>query len=418
MERRRAERISVTLKAALLDDTAMPKGCRVRDFSPRGMLLQYEYDSNVAAFDHGDTLTVRLSLREADERKVITLPSTVRRVEPNGIGVEFLKPEPALLELLEPYRLDDRQTGQVSLEDEHTAVAAGGRPSFSQVAASRPRFRRDGGAAGHTTAPDRTARPRAVREYRARHAAVSAAAVGETESANIDRKLFYVGLASLVFAGFILVFDLADGAGTEGRLSALEATTRHHAQALSEMPTSVGGGGAVSDEALARLGERVDTLAVSIAALETRLAPSAPERRVAAGDAPEAKHSAVKQQPEAEVGAVEVHSDRRGAAAAVAAVVDAASEAVTPAAEAGAPAPAQGPWLINLASSSSEAAAEQFVTRAAAQGIRVEPSRATVNGREVWRLQITGFATREEARSYGAIASRKLGLKDVWVYRR
>ena len=45
-------------------------------------------------------------------------------------------------------------------------------------------------------------------------------------------------------------------------------------------------------------------------------------------------------------------------------------------------------------------------------------NRVTVKGREVWRLQISGFATQQEARAYGATVSEKLGLKDVWVFKR
>ena len=60
MERRRDERISVSLKAALLNDRTLPRGCRVRDFSQRGMLLQYDYNGYDAGFDYGDTVAVRL----------------------------------------------------------------------------------------------------------------------------------------------------------------------------------------------------------------------------------------------------------------------------------------------------------------------------------------------------------------------
>ena len=80
MERRRDKRISVSLKAALLNDKTLPRGCRVRDFSPRGMLLQYEYDGNAASFDDGDTVTVRLSLRQADEQQQEELRRELKRL--------------------------------------------------------------------------------------------------------------------------------------------------------------------------------------------------------------------------------------------------------------------------------------------------------------------------------------------------
>ena len=163
MERRRDERTSVSLKAALLTEETLPKGCRVRDFSPRGMLLQYEYDGNAATFEDGDSVTVRLSLRQQDERKVVMLPATVRRVEQNGIGVEFLQPQAQLPELLEAFRLDQ----PVAIATQRAGVVNGGSggPATPLIAA-RARLRERGSrpplrAPGRTPGEENPAAPAA-----------------------------------------------------------------------------------------------------------------------------------------------------------------------------------------------------------------------------------------------------------------
>ncbi|MGD2137513.1 MAG: SPOR domain-containing protein [Gammaproteobacteria bacterium] len=76
---------------------------------------------------------------------------------------------------------------------------------------------------------------------------------------------------------------------------------------------------------------------------------------------------------------------------------------------------ADKPWVINLASSPSKADAERFAARARSRDIETELQPVSVKGRQYWRVQITGFPSREAARAYAATAREKLGLKDVWV---
>jgi hypothetical protein len=77
-----------------------------------------------------------------------------------------------------------------------------------------------------------------------------------------------------------------------------------------------------------------------------------------------------------------------------------------------------GPWVINLVSSPSKADADRFAARARASDIETEQQQVTVKGRQYWRVQITGFASAEEARAYAGTARAKLGLEDVWITRR
>jgi hypothetical protein len=74
--------------------------------------------------------------------------------------------------------------------------------------------------------------------------------------------------------------------------------------------------------------------------------------------------------------------------------------------------------VINLVSLYDKAAADGFMDRAKSKGVRVDQNRVTVKGKQVWRLQIAGFTTQQEARAYGATATEKLGLKEAWVFKR
>ncbi len=399
MERRRDERISVGLKAALLDDQAMPRGCRVRDFSPRGMLLQYDYDGNTASFDDGDPIAVRLSLRQADEREIVTLPSTVRRVDQNGIGVEFIRAEPRLLELLEPYRLDSQRTQPAALESNGVqTVHAGSGGSVARLAASRYRSRGAGGAAT-ADAPGVSGTAQTAAEGAGR---------GMRTVEEHSRKLFYVGLFSLIVAAAILVFDFADSAAVKDRLSTLEATASDQASLLGEMRGEFSVADSRGSE-LDALNIRMEALAGSVSALEGRLSPRVAQHQTDAGGAPQA--------PTAD-GPNGAEREQRADLAAAETLEAPARQALAAAAQREPQPHSDLPWLINLVSSHDKVAADHFVARARSKDIPVEQNRVRVRGKDVWRLQVTGFASESEARAYGALARDKLGLDDIWVFRR
>jgi cell division septation protein DedD len=85
-----------------------------------------------------------------------------------------------------------------------------------------------------------------------------------------------------------------------------------------------------------------------------------------------------------------------------------------PAAKTGA---AVGPWVINLSSSPDKAAADWFTARARSKGIPVELVKAEVKDRDFWRVQLTGFVSKDAARIYAGPVKEKLGLKDVWIFK-
>jgi cell division septation protein DedD len=75
-------------------------------------------------------------------------------------------------------------------------------------------------------------------------------------------------------------------------------------------------------------------------------------------------------------------------------------------------------WVINLVSSPNKTDAERFAARAGSRGIETELLEVTVKGKQYWRVQITGFPSREAAKAYSGTARERLGLKDVWIKQR
>jgi hypothetical protein len=75
-------------------------------------------------------------------------------------------------------------------------------------------------------------------------------------------------------------------------------------------------------------------------------------------------------------------------------------------------------WVLNLASFNDEKAALQFQQHALAAGIAVGSEKALVQGKAVWRLQIVGVTSQEQAQALGEQVKQQLGLADIWIYKR
>ncbi len=78
----------------------------------------------------------------------------------------------------------------------------------------------------------------------------------------------------------------------------------------------------------------------------------------------------------------------------------------------------KGPWVINLVSAPSKADADRMTKKALTRDILTEQQEVTVKGKPYWRVQMTGFATAEDARNHSEAAREKLGLKSVWIMKR
>jgi len=77
-----------------------------------------------------------------------------------------------------------------------------------------------------------------------------------------------------------------------------------------------------------------------------------------------------------------------------------------------------GPWVINLVSTSRKADADRLTKKVLSKDIPTEQQQITVKGTQYWRVQITGFSTAENARAYAETAKEQLGLKDAWIMKR
>jgi cell division protein FtsN len=78
----------------------------------------------------------------------------------------------------------------------------------------------------------------------------------------------------------------------------------------------------------------------------------------------------------------------------------------------------EGQWVINLASLGSRQQAENFQSKAGMKGFDTSLQQATVRGKEYWRVQVTGLATRNEAEARGEAIKQRLGLKEIWISKR
>jgi SPOR domain len=76
-----------------------------------------------------------------------------------------------------------------------------------------------------------------------------------------------------------------------------------------------------------------------------------------------------------------------------------------------------GDWVINLASYASESIAARKLADFGRKGVTAEQSVASVNGKTIYRVRITGFDTRKAARDRAESIRQQLGLKETWITR-
>ncbi|PJA31271.1 MAG: hypothetical protein CO187_10285 [Zetaproteobacteria bacterium CG_4_9_14_3_um_filter_53_7] len=74
-------------------------------------------------------------------------------------------------------------------------------------------------------------------------------------------------------------------------------------------------------------------------------------------------------------------------------------------------------WVINLVSVYSEAAADNEIARLHKMGIDAEIAVSTVNDRQLYRIRLSGFASRDEALQKKEQLASQYGIKDAWVHK-
>lgn len=77
-----------------------------------------------------------------------------------------------------------------------------------------------------------------------------------------------------------------------------------------------------------------------------------------------------------------------------------------------------GDWTVNLASFSREEQAGKLLGTLKRAGIQAEQQTTSLNGNTRYRLRVTGFSSRDEAKRYADKLDKGLGLGDPWVSHR
>jgi cell division septation protein DedD len=401
MERRHHNRIPVELNAVLIGEKTVPKGCKVSNVSLQGLLLKCVSDGRVLTFKRGNIVNVHLLFQQSGGCKYLTKTADVKHADENSIGVEFHQPDSDLVEFIKPCRID-----------------SGDAPDTISI----------GITASATEGPDM-------------HNATNADFIDKTPGITTvtdtrepgmakgkGRIMFFSGLAFLVMAAGLAIGAWLYTSHINTRISALETVTEKHSSELTEMqewalPASM------LEGKFAYLNAQMKALTESFEKLDNRLtADSAqlPVKIVAQADT----GAAGTGNGAATTGPADTETAETPAASVEKAAIDSARKTTpkaTPAILAATPAPAttatpattaSGPWVINLISSQDKAAVDRFAARARTKGIPAELVKAEVKGRDFWRAQLTGFASRDAARAYAGPAKEKLRLKDVWIFRK
>ncbi len=80
-------------------------------------------------------------------------------------------------------------------------------------------------------------------------------------------------------------------------------------------------------------------------------------------------------------------------------------------------APVKGGWSVNLMSLTDEVIAKKQLESLRKKGVSAQIKRTKISGADWYRVQVSGFKTKQQAQEYGKAVSRKLGLSGAWVTR-
>lgn len=393
-----------------------------------GMQLHCEADGRLLTFKDGDNVDVHLSIQHEGRQKKLTIPSWVRNVTTDSVEVEFHRPDPGLLDLIESYRVSEHHRLEASLgrTDRRTArdrdaVNPGNTPGGKQFAEQMV-----------------------------------------NQAQRQQNRPYYSLILAIVFAVCVITGGYVYTASIDSRISTLETVSERQSTELAEMQSRLFSA-SLQEGRYASLNARMTAIADAINSLEARLGPDtvraggataqkvpgtavnslAKQRRAnapAASSTPAAAintPAAIRQDdvapppaapPEAKAPpSLEPPGEAAGPAATgglESATATAEKTVAGPGQQqpgTGTPAAAvadEGPWIINLLSSTDKAYVERFSRKSGAGKYHAVLNRAMVNGRQYWRLQITGFKTAAAARNQAGTVKQELGIKDVWIFRR
>jgi len=383
MEHVRHARIPVHLNAVLIGEKTVPKGCKVRNVSNQGLLLQCDADGLIQTFRDGDHVDIHLLFQRPDGTKYLTILVTVRHVDENSIGVEFCQPDRELIRLIESYRIDETQSLEATI--------------LHRVKDPGPGW------------------PETVVRHPASGAAASTEGRRPTEDVN-GRRFYYFGLLLLVIAVSIITADYLRAYGLGSRVAELESLVGTQDAELARFQSRL-----LADEVA---GDVTDEYRAPV---KSDNSVSTPESDVA--DIALPQENAFATSTTTETAGI---SDAWEAAAAPSAGLSSEEETTADLIVEPAELPGQdvaavyadsqdaekrGPWVVNLLSSPRKSDADRFADKARKQGIPVEQVTIRLKGREFFRVQLTGFLTQKQAEESARPVKDKLGLKDVWIFK-
>lgn len=402
MERRHHNRIPVELNAVLIGEKTVPKGCKVSNLSQQGILLECVPDGRVSTFQKGNIVNVHLLFQQSGGCKYLTKTADVKHADEYRVGVEFHQPDSNLIEFIKPCRSDSKHT----LDTPSAGISASGTEGPDMQNAMNVDFIDE---ASDTTTVTETKEPDM--------------ATGK------DRMVFFTGLAFIAIAAGLALGAWLYTSHINTRIGALETVTKKHTSELVEMQEWASPASMLEGK-FAFLNAQMKALTNSFEKLENRLTKGSSTTPVGSATPPVRRtKSPVKIVAQTETPAARASTGEtttapvpaksvKKPAASVAKTAEKRGKKTTATKKAAATAgAAAGAWVINLTSSPDKADADRFAARARTKDIPAKLVKAEVNGRDYWRVQLTGFASQNAARDYSGAVREKLGLKDVWIFR-
>ncbi len=447
-------RTHADLDAMLIGQKTVPKGCRVLNVSPQGMMLQCEPDGRLLTFRDADLVDIHLTVQHGGGRKKFAIPSIVNRVDIKSIDVVFQHPNSELLKLIEAYRISDTHMMEASIA--HSPMEAGAKVS---------------------ALPKTTVNAPTVES-------------GDTGNMQGNRRILYPVLLTVIFSVCIAAGAYLYTSGIESRLGVLETITINQTNELAEIRSRIFSS-SLQEGRYASLNARLQALTDAFGTLEGKLDTVLSGKPVAADSitgkaaadtiASGGRETPISITPESPANnsttgtaampfkltgknvGKDISTDKSRPVPAPVAIANGqekqyeaqepasqstistnpASTEIQPINEITQPVPASlgsmadrkaetgnasgtaaatassgsGPWIINLLSSRKKQDTDRLAEIAATHGIPVVQNRAIVKGKEYWRLQVTGFGNATEAKNYAIPIKKKLGIKDVWIFR-
>ncbi len=368
------------------------------------MQLKWGRDGWRSDFAEGDTVRVHFAVRHSDRREMLAIPAIVKRAGERCVGVEFHQSRPMLPRLLEGYRVapggSDGSDG--SLTHERDSGGAGNDPSEMP----RPNSISLPGATGD----DLSANQAGTRATDI----ISGGRVPDAAKARWGKGLLPVALVSLlvvlpVAVGVLLLNqrvhrELNEVRSTLVRLSdQLDASERRSAR-VAELEST-----------LSHLIARTDGLQKAI--VDLTIPSSAPaDVGEESPETPSGGEKPIPAVPES-AGARHVGGPDEATVLQSARAPEPEPPAEQPAPESAPAAPVGPSWHMVLISLRNERSADRLLAKAHSLHIPAEKYRTEPGAKGLWRLQVSGFASREAARTYAEQIKPKLGLNDVWIVR-